>query len=447
MNRRKFIRNAFIAGTGAGLLPGQQLFAGPLPFSPNEKFRVGLIGANGMGWSNMNAFLKIPGVECTAIADVDQSVLERRAEDAEKLQGIRPKLFQDYRKMLEMKALDAVIIGSPDHWHCLHLCDSLDAGKHAYCEKPLGRTIEECKVMRAAAAANPRLLVQVGQWQRSGPHYRAALDYLKSGKIGNVRMVKTWSYVGWKKPISTKPDSPVPAGVDYDLWLGPAPKRPFNPNRFHFEFRWFWDYAGGLMTDWGVHELDIAFEGMGLKAPLSVMASGGKFGYPDSAAETPDTLQAIYTFDRCNVSWEHVLGISGGPYNRTEGIAFIGNDATLVVNRQGWAVLPEQETGKDGLLRYRSDKLPDQEKPANADYLLLHVKNFLDCIANKTPEKLNCNMDKAANVAINSCIGNIAQRLGRKVYWDAASERFQNDPEADRLMEAGYENGWKLPVY
>lgn len=445
MNRRRFIRNAFVAGTGAGLLSAQPLLAGPLPFSPGEKFRVGLIGANGMGWSNMNACLKIPGVECTAIADVDQSVRERRAADAEKLQGFRPKLFQDYRKMLEMKELDAVVIGSPDHWHCLHLCDSLDAGKHAYCEKPLGRTIEECKVMRAASAANPGLLVQVGQWQRSGPHYLAALDYLKSGKIGNVRMVKTWSYVGWKKPIPTKPDSPVPSGVDYDLWLGPAPKRPFNPNRFHFEFRWFWDYAGGLMTDWGVHELDIAFEGMGLKSPLSVMASGGKFGYPDSAAETPDTLQAVYTFDRCNVSWEHVLGISGGPYNRTEGIAFIGNDATLVVNRQGWAVLPEQETGKDGLLRYRSDKIPDQEKPTNSDYLLLHVKNFLDCITNKTPEKLNCNIDKAANVAINSCIGNIAQRLGRKVYWDAAAERFQNDPAADRLMEANYENGWKLP--
>jgi predicted dehydrogenase len=445
MNRRKFVKNVLAAGAGASFLSAGPLWAGSPIFSRSEKFRVGLIGANGMGWSNMNAFLKVPGVECTAIADVDLAVRERRAADAEKLQGSRPKLFNDYRKMLEMKELDAVIIGSPDHWHCLHLCDSLDAGKHAYCEKPLGRTIEECQVMRASAVRHPGLMVQVGQWQRSGPHYRAALDYLQSGKIGKVRMVKTWSYVGWKKPLVPKADAPIPAGVDYDLWLGPAPRRPFNPNRFHFEFRWFWDYAGGLMTDWGVHQLDIAFEGLNLQAPQSVMASGGKFGYPDSAGETPDTMQTIYTFDRCNVAWEHVLGISGGPYNRPEGIAFIGNDATLVVNRQGWAVLPEQETTGDGLLRYRSDKLPDQEKPANADYLLLHVRNFLDCISNNTPEKLNCNIEKAANVAINSCIGNIAQRLGRKVYWDTSAEAFLNDSEANQLMTADYQNGWRLP--
>lgn len=200
------------------------------------------------------------------------------------------------------------------------------------------------------------------------------------------------------------------------------------------------------MTDWGVHELDIAFEGMNLQAPISVIASGGKFGYPDSASETPDTQQVVYEFDRCNVVWEHVLGIGGGLYNRPEGIAFVGNNATLVVNRQGWAVLPETETGKDGILRYRAEKIPDQDKPAGVDYLQLHVRNFLECITNKTPEKLNCGIDKAANVAINSCIGNIAQRLNRKVFWDAQAGRFHNDPEADQLMAANYVNGWKLPT-
>ncbi len=445
MNRRRFLSRTLLAGAGSSLALAVPLEArGPSSIFKNEKLRVGLIGANGMGWSNMNAFLKVAGVECAAIADVDLGVRERRAADAEKIQGYRPKCFNDYRKLLDLKEIDAVIIGSPDHWHCLHLCDSLDAGKHAYCEKPLGRTIQECQVMRSVAARNPGLLVQVGQWQRSGTHYRAALDYLRSGKIGTVRMVKTWSYVGWKKPIAQKPDAPIPDGVDYGLWLGPAPSRPFNPNRFHFEFRWFWDYAGGLMTDWGVHQLDIALEGLGLQAPVSVTAGGGKFGYPDSPAETPDTMQAIYTFDRCNISWEHVLGIGGGPYNRGEGIAFVGNNATLVVNRQGWAVLPEAETGKDGL-RYRAEKIPDQEKPANVDYLQLHVLNFLDCIAGRTPEQLNCGIAQAANVAINSCIGNIAQRLGRKVYWDASAERFVQDPEADALMEAHYENGWSLP--
>lgn len=157
-------------------------------------------------------------------------------------------------------------------------------------------------------------------------------------------------------------------------------------------------------------------------------------------------LHSIFLF-KSSVLWIVDIGIGGGLYNRSEGIAFIGNDATLVLNRQGWAVFPEAETGKDGVVRYRVDKLPDQEKPANVDYLQLHVRNFSDSITNNTPEKLNCNLEKAAHVAITCCIGNIAQRLGRKVYWDAQSGRFHNDPEADLLMQANYENGWKLPSH
>lgn len=447
MQRRKFLQNSLTAATGAALsttLPFQAAAAAPAP-PPAEKFRVALIGANGMGWSNMRSLLKIPDVECVAIADIDQSVLDRRCADAEKIQGTKPAAFKDYRKLLEMKEIQAVVIGSPDHWHCLHLCDSLKAGKHVYCEKPMGRTIQENRAMLAVAKRYPELLVQVGQWQRSGPHYKAALDYLQSGKIGKVLMVKTWSYVGWKKPLEHKPDSAVPDGVDYDMWLGPAPKRPFNINRFHFEFRWFWDYAGGLMTDWGVHEFDIALKGMGLKMPKSVMAMGGNFLKPDGASETPDTLQAIYEYESCNVVWEHVLGIAGGLYNRPEGIAFIGGNGTIVIDRQGWAVLPESQRGDDGVQRYKTEKLPDQSKPSNVEYLDLHTQNFVDCIKNKTPEKLNCPIEDAANVAINCCMGNIAQRLGRKLHWDAEKGEFKNDPEANRMMNADYQNGWKIP--
>jgi len=449
MNRRTFLQNSLTAATGTALATALPFEAGATatrqPIPPNETFRVGLIGANGMGWRNLTAFLKMPNVVCAAIADVDQSVLDRRAAEAEKLQGTRPQLFKDYRKMLELKEIDAVIVASPDHWHCLHFCDSLNAGKHVYCEKPLGRTIQECNVMRATALRYPRQMVQINQWQRSGTHYASALDYVRSGKLGKVRLVKTWSYVGWKKPLEFKPDSPAPEGVDYDMWLGPAPKRPFNPNRFHFEFRWFWDYAGGLMTDWGVHEFDIALEGLGLKMPKSVMASGGKFGYPGSDGETPDTLQAVYEYDSCNVLWEHILGISGGPYDRTEGIAFVGNNATLAIDRQKWSLLPEAEKGDDGLQHFKTEKLPEQQRPNGVEYVELHVKNFLDCIRDNTPEKLNCGIEVATNVAINCCIGNIAQRLGRKVHWDAEKGRFRNDPEADRMMAADYHNGWKLP--
>ena len=189
------------------------------------------------------------------------------------------------------------------------------------------------------------------------PQYQQALKIVRSGTLGKIRLVKVWAYQGWMKPVPVLPDSAPPAGVDYDMWLGPAPKRPFNPNRFHFNFRWFWDYAGGLMTDWGVHEIDIALWVMDAKAPKSVMASGGKVGYPDDASETPDTLQAVFEYDGFNMLWEHATGIDGGNYGRTEGIAFIGNNGTLVVNRGGWELLPET-TEVDGQRRYRMEALP-----------------------------------------------------------------------------------------
>ena len=156
--------------------------------------------------------------------------------------------------------------------------------------------------------------------------------------------------------VPKRPDAPVPAGVDYDMWLGPAPKRPFNPNRFHFNFRWYWDYAGGLMTDWGVHLIDIVTWGMRARFPHRVMSSGGNFAYPDSAMETPDTQAAIYEFDGFSMIWEHALGIGLGPFQRPHGIAFIGNNGTLLVDREQWEVIPEKERHPDGW----RDKRPSQ---------------------------------------------------------------------------------------
>ena len=339
--RRKFLQQTTLATAGLSL--SGSLLANPVSiFGANDRLNFGLIGCNGMGWSNMQAHLKLPNVTCIALADVDQRVLDRRTGELKKMTGKAPKLYTDYRKMLENKDIDVVIIGTPDHWHCLNMVDALQAGKHVYVEKPLANSIEECNVMLKAANASDKL-VQVGQWQRSGQQYDEAIKYVQSGKLGQIRLVKCWAYQGWMNPVPEKPNTTPPPGVDYAMWLGPAPKRPFNENRFHFNFRWFWDYAGGLMTDWGVHELDIALFAMGAKAPKSILASGGKLAYPDDASETPDTLQTVYEFDNYNLLWEHATGIDGGPYGRTEGIAFIGNNGTLIVNRGGWEVLPEGE--------------------------------------------------------------------------------------------------------
>ncbi len=443
-SRRRFIKNSLLASAGMATLPNlvtaEHLAAFKQKVSPNEQINFGLIGCKGMGWSNMNSHLLMPEINCVALADIDQSVLDQRSANVEELRGKKPKQYKDYRKMLEDPDIDAVIIGTPDHWHCLNLIDSLEAGKHAYVEKPLANSIEECNLMVKATEKYGKM-VQVGQWQRSGSQYEQAIDFVRSGKLGNIRLVKTWAYQGWMKPVPVKPDGQPPQGVDYDMWLGPAPKRPFNENRFHFNFRWFWDYAGGLMTDWGVHEIDIALYAMNVSAPKSIMASGGKLAYPDDASETPDTLQTVYEYDGFNMLWEHATGIDGGNYGTTEGIAFIGNNGTLVVNRGGWKVIAETEN-VNGERKEKIEAVSHIKPEGNAQQA--HCRNFVDAIKSNDASKLNCGIKTGSVAAINAHMGNVAYKLGKKIYWDKAKDAFK-ESEANKLVKANYQNGWKLP--
>jgi predicted dehydrogenase len=445
-SRREFIEDASIAALGLGLAGPRAAAAGEPPVAPSDRVRFGVAGCNGMGWADMRSALRTKGVECVALADVDQAVLDRRAKDAVEAGGRAPKLYRDYRKLLDDRDIDAVVIGTPDHWHCLILVDALAAGKHVYVEKPLANSIEEARAM-VAAAKRAGKVVQVGQWQRSAPQYAQAPKLVRSGALGNIRLVKTWAYQGWMKPVPVKPDEPAPAGVDYDMWLGPAPRRPFNPNRFHFTFRWFWDYAGGLMTDWGVHEIDIALWVMDAKAPRSVAASGGKLAYPDDASETPDTLQAVFEYDGFNMLWEHATGIDGGNYGRNEGIAFIGNNGTLVVNRGGLELIPEAADAEEGKLpRYRMEAVPSYRQPRDVDALDLHTRNFVDAIRKNDRSTLACGIESGSVAAINAHMGNISYKLGRKVHWDAAAGAFKGDAEASALIAPAYHNGWNRPT-
>lgn len=217
--------------------------------------------------------------------------------------------------------------------------------------------------------------------------------------------------------------------------------RKFNQNRFHFNFRWYWDYAGGLMTDWGVHEIDIALYGMKAKDPISIMASGGKFGYPNQDTETPDTLQTIYKYDNFTMLWEHANGIDGGNYGKGEGIAFIGNNGTLVVNRGGWEVIPERDHRNGG--NFHIEKIPKKSVDFNA--LDAHTKNFIDCIKNNDPNSLNCGIESGSIAAINAHMGNIAYKTGNKIYWNKERGNFGYDYKANSLITPKYNNGWKLP--
>jgi predicted dehydrogenase len=433
-NRRSFIRNATLATAGTAAFP-YIIHGGTV--SANDKITVGLIGCKGQGWANLRAFLGQPGVVCAGLCDVDQNVLNERAAEVEKMAGYKPKLYGDFRKMLEQKDIDAVIVATPDHWHCIPMVYACEAGKDVFVEKPLGNTIQECNVMVKATQRYNRV-VQVAQWQRSDPHWKSAVEYVHSGKLGRVRSVRSWSYVGWKGSIPVQPDTDVPAGVDYDMWLGPAPKKPFNINRFHFTFRWFWDYAGGLMTDWGVHLLDYALYGMNQYVPKSVMATGGKYAYPDDAMETPDTLMAMYDFGDFGLLWDHTIGIYGANFGRGHGVAFVGEYGTLVVDRSGWEVIPETRS-----VSAKKDFEPVPLQKSTGKGLELHVKNFLDCM--KTREKPVCDIEIGAHIARIAHLGNISYRLGRKVFWDHDKQQFINDDEANYMVNAHYRLPWTLP--
>jgi len=425
MKRKDFIRNA-------GILTASTLFANTRVFGfQSELIRVGLIGVNGMGWSNLNAILKVPGVQCTALCDVDENILSSRVGELKK-RNITVKTYIDYKDLLKATDVDVVIIATPDHWHCLQMIDAVAAGKDVYVEKPIGNSIRECEVMVAAAKKYNRV-VQVGQWQRSQQHFRDAMAFVHGGKLGKIRLVKAWAYQGWMKSIPVLADAAVPAGVHYDKWLGPAPKRAFNPNRFHFNFRWYWDYAGGLMTDWGVHMLDYALIGMKVSDPVSVMAAGGKFAYPDDAAETPDSLTTVYEFDGFNVQWEQATGIDLGPYQKTHGVAFIGNNGTLVVNREGWEVIPEK--GRMEAVTFQ---------PSIDNGLDKHMVNFITAVRNKSSEELHAPIEAGAHIAIFSQMGNIAYRSKKKLFWDKNKRTF-NDREADRYLAKSYQNGYSMP--
>ena len=221
--------------------------------------------------------------------------------------------------------------------------------------------------------------------------------------------------MGWMKPVPIKPDGSVPPGVDYTRWLGPATQRPFNSNRFHFNFRWFWDYAGGLMTDWGVHMVDYALLGMKAGFPNQVMASGGKMAYPDDASETPDTLAAVFEFDKFNMVWEHATGIDLGPYGLTHGTAFIGNNGTLVLNREGWYVSAEK--GKMESVALQKDQGGSLEK---------HMQNFVSAIKAGDPGLLNTSIQQGSHTAQVCQLGNIAFRTGEKLQWDHKKQKFDS---------------------
>jgi predicted dehydrogenase len=440
-NRRSFLQKSSALAGGAILLSAfnKQPFAILREgVTASDQINIGAIGINGMGWADLKSALKVPGVNVVALCDVDKNVLDKRMKDLAdmKVDTSRIKVYGDYRKLLEQKDIDAVIIGTPDHWHALIMIEACQAGKDVYVEKPCGNSIGECRAMIAAQQRYNRV-VQVGQWQRSQQHFKDAVDFVYSGQLGNIRTVKVWCYQGWMKPGPVVADSAPPPGVDFSKWLGPAPMRSFNASRFHFNFRWFWDYAGGLMTDWGVHLLDYGLLGMKATAPRSIAALGGKFAYPDLYEETPDTLTTLYEFDGFNLVWDHAMGIDNGSYGRDHGIAYIGNNGTLILSRNGWEVIEEKQS---------KQKVSKSFVKPSDNGLDGHLVNFVEVIRSRKMADLRCSIQDAANVATVAQMGNISLRSGQRLVWDRKANRFADEKINEQYFTKPYYNGYKLPL-
>ncbi len=439
-SRRRFLHQSGLMLGAAALLPAFENSAFGFVkqrLAPSDQLNVGVIGISGMGWADTMAAIKVPGVNLVAICDIDRNAIDKRLAELTplKVDASKIKIYGDYRKMLEQKDIDVVIVGTPDHWHALMMIHACQAGKDVYCEKPVGNSIIECNRM-VEAQQRYNKVVQAGQWQRSQQHFKDAVDFVQSGQLGNIRTVKVWCYQGWMKPGPVVPDSAPPAGVDYTSWLGPAPTRPFNASRFHFNFRWFWDYAGGLMTDWGVHLLDYALIGMKADLPISIVGLGGKFAYPDLYEETPDTLTTLYEFDKFNMVWDSAMGIDNGSYGRDHGIAYIGNNGTLILNRGGWEVIEERQSKNKVVVPFAKPSDNGLEK---------HWQNFVGVVKSRNMADLHCSIQAGAHVATVAQMGNISFRSGQKLLWDRNKAAFTDEAINKKYLLKEYHNGYELP--
>jgi len=432
INRRKFIGRTALAALAAGTFQAPFIRSARADEpGANDKIRLGLIGCGGMGQGDLKCFFGNPEIDCAVICDVDDAQLAKGIEICEDKRARKPDTVKDFRRVLDRKDVDVVLIATPDHWHALPMVMAAQAGKDIYVEKPLAKTIDEGRAMLEASKKYNRVVQMGSQW-RSAPHIIEATEIIRSGKLGKVSLARAWAFLDWLPSIGHVANGPVPAGVDYNMWLGPAPEHAFNPNRFHFNFRWFWDYAGGLMTDWGVHLLNMASMGLPPENPKSVTACGGKFIFDDDS-ETPDSLVTVYEFPSCQLIWEHRAGLNNGLNNRSWGIEWHGTEGNIILNDAGWELVTEPKKAN----------IPSQKQKSQGDPRAAHVRNFLDCCKSRQQPVLN--LETGHRISSLAHLGNIAYRTGHKIVWDSVAEKVKDDHEADKLVSVKYRKPWHLP--
>jgi predicted dehydrogenase len=422
-NRRQFSQAALAAGAFLNLNPRAK--------GANERITLGLIGGRNQGRWVAGRAIKA-GAVIKTICDVDEAIIDMISPEIEKAQGTRPGRVRDFSRVLDDKSIDAVIIAPPDHWHTHMALLACQAGKDVYVEKPLSQTIAEGIMIREAARKYKRI-VQVGTQRRSGEHFRSAAAYAASGKLGKVCLIKAW--ISQLRPsIGNPPNGTPPPTADYDMWLGPAPKRPFNPMRFHYNWRFFWDYGNTELGNQGVHMLDTAIwaiqmmRGVENCLPTRVSDSSGIYWLND-CKEVPDTQTVTYDYTDFQLVWElRSFGSHRPPEGAIAGTAYYGSDATLVVDDKGWQVF-----GEKGALG----------PSAKAAGPLLHEKNFLDCVKSRGVPNSDVEIGRLSTTLCH--LGNISCRLKRDVRFDPKTGTFGADKAANALLKKTYRVEYPLP--
>ena len=429
MQRRDFLT----ASAAAVITP--QLLRGA---GPNDRINVCVMGVRGRGGALLTAFAASPQARVKSICDLDPKVLQSRAKQVESISGSEPQKLTDFRAALDDPEIDALVIGTPDHWHALPTIAACQAGKDVYVEKPDGHNILEGRIMVAAAKKHKRI-VQLGTQARSGTFQSQAMAYLAEGHLGKVRFAKAWES-SRQGAIGYPKDSAPPTGVDYDTWLGPAPKRPFNVRRYHGSWRWFFDYGGGDLANDGVHRLDVARWAMqtaraaqGEKTPpfpKTISAQGGKYFF-DDAQEWPDTLMATYDYGGCLLTYEMRIWSAYPLHGESEGAAVYGDQGYVVIGNRGWRVYDA-----------RGRQVSEQKGSDNTQG---HVQNFLDCMRSR--KKPNADLETVGHPSSLLChLGNAAWKAGRTLSFDAENYVFSGDEDAQRLLtREEYRKPWTLP--
>ncbi len=434
INRRKFLKDSAKA-SAVTFIPSA---AWARKTAANDTVGIGLIGCRGRGYRVLEHHLAFDDTRCVALCDVDQNVLNERAVDVKNDFNQSPEKYTDYRKMLENKDIDAVIIGTPDHWHCLNLVHSVQAGKDVYIEKPMANTIEECNIMVKAGNYYGRV-VQVGQQQRSNSVFIETMKMIKSGAIGSLRKVNMWANFNYGLGADPVMDGPVPEGVDYDMWLGPAPNRPFNRNHFHGSWRHFWPYGGGMFSDWGVHLIDMGLWAKDqVSAPGQVMTFATNNSSFEKKRDTFDTMNVIYPVKDYVINYDMTAGVQQGPYPLMYGASFIGDKATIKSDRGKFVVIPEWDSENE---KYMAE---EKEVKVQNDSSRDHARNFIDCVKSRnTPV---CPPEVGRACAIHVHAANISARTGEPfLIWDDQNNRFTNSERANAYIIPDYRAPWTLP--